>query len=100
MGIKSLHLQTGEPNLIYINIRGKSRSDGALPAPQMNIHGQVADNTAAERPPLGRGRERIRLISLFLLSAILSLVQYSLKVTVTNSDKFNTIDKLGEGAKK
>lgn len=32
------------------------------------------------------------------MSAIFSLVQYSLKVTVTNSDNFNTINKLGKEA--
>lgn len=38
----------------------------------------------------------MRLLSSFLLSAISSLVQYSLKVTVTNSDNFNTINKSGK----
>lgn len=96
--MKSLRLQTGEPNLIDIKMRGKSRRAGALPAPQMNIHGKYSPGSEPE--PQGRGRRGIRLISSFLLSAIFPLVQYSLKVTVTNSDNFNTINKSGNWGKK
>lgn len=64
-----------------------------------NIHPAPSwRETGSRKAAPGKGMRGIRLVSSFLLSAIFSLVQYSLKVTVTNSDNFNTINKLGKEA--